>query len=159
MKFRIKPADTFIWNLSELIDFLIQFQKQSIVIENGTEGCCARTVGLYHWLDQFEFADVTILTSNSLERHDRYQVKIKLPWKFLQVAQPIDTQWQVWNKRQVFGTVYGRPLWHRLGIAAHLLTNHRDISAVGIAVDPADVNQRELFELTQLWPYAFVELP
>ena len=56
MNFRIKPADTFIWNLSELVDFLITNQTQSIIIDNGTEGGCARTIGLYQWLDKFKFS-------------------------------------------------------------------------------------------------------
>ena len=117
MLFRIKPADNFIWNLTDLVKFLTQHQGQRIVIENGTEGCCARAVGLYHWLDQFEFESVTIKTSNPLEHHDRYQIEIVLPWKFVQVSQPIDSVWHTWNKHRVFGTAYGRPLWHRLGIA------------------------------------------
>jgi hypothetical protein len=41
-----------------------------------------------------------------------------------------------------------------MGIAAHLLTQHRDSSAVGFAVDPNDADQRELFELTQLWQHS-----
>jgi hypothetical protein len=154
MQFRVKPADNFIWNLSDLVKFLIDHQGQKIVIETGTEGCCARAVGLYHWLDKFEFESVTIKTGNPLERHDRYQVEIVLPWKFVHVSQPVDSVWHTWNQHRVFGTAYGRPLWHRLGIAAHLLTHHPDRSAVGFTVDPANINQRELFELTQLWQHS-----
>ena len=149
--FRIKPADTFIWNLSELVDFLIANQNQAITIENGSEGCCAQTVGLYHWLDKFNFSCVTLMTSNPLEKHDKYHIRHFLPWKFLKITRPIDQQYHQWNQQAIFGTVYGRPLWHRLGITAHLLTNHATISRVGCIVDPTDQNQRELFELNQLW--------
>lgn len=158
MIFRIKPADNFIWNQQELAQFLAAHQGKDIVIENGTEGCCAHAVGLYHWLDKFEFASVTIKTSNPLERHDCYRIKIVLPWKFLQVSQIIDSRWHTWNRQQVFGTVFGRPLWHRLGIAAHLLTQHRTISAVGFTADPRNQDQRELFELTALWQHSPVGL-
>lgn len=154
MIFRIKPADNFIWNQAELAQFLAAHQGQDIVIENGTEGCCAGAVGLYQWLDRFEFASVTIKTSNPLEQHDRYRIEIVLPWKFVQVSQPIEDCWHTWNQQQVFGTVFGRPLWHRLGIASHLLTHHKPISAVGFTADPHNQDQRELFELTELWQHS-----
>ena len=154
MIFRIKPADNFIWNRAELVEFLVANQTQDIVIENGTEGCCARAVGLYQWLDRFQFSSVTIKTSNPLEHHDRYQIEIVLPWKFAKVSQPIDSQWHTWDRSCVFGTVFGRPLWHRLGIAAHLLANHKHISAVGFTADPKNQDQRELFELTELWQHS-----
>jgi hypothetical protein len=153
MRFRIKPADTFIWNLSDLVDFLIAHQHQSITIENGTEGCCATTVGLYHWLDKFTFSSINIETSNILEKHNRYNVIHILPWKFVTVKTPIESKLQTWNKNAIFGTVYGRPLWHRIGIASHLLVNHSAISQVGFVTDPSNVDHRELYELTQLWQH------
>ena len=154
MRFRIKPADTFIWNLSDLVDFLIAHQNQAITIENGTEGCCARTVGLYQWLDKFSFTNVTIETSNLLEKHPVYQVKYTVPLKFVVVDKKVSAQFHNWNKNAVFGTIYGRPLWHRLGITGHLLTHHSSISQVGFAVDPKDQDQRQLFELQQLWQHS-----
>ena len=129
MRFRIKPADTFIWNLSELIDFLVSNQNQEITIENGSEGCCANTVGLYQWLDKFNFKSVTIETSNVLERHHSYKIRYVIPWKFLEVSNLIDPKFHAWNKKFVFGTIYGRPLWHRLGLASHLLKNYSNISS------------------------------
>ena len=153
MEFGIKPADRFIWNLSELVDFLIKYQRQSITINTGTEGCCARTVGLYHWLDKFEFSNVTIITSNPLEKHDKYHVEHFLPWKFLKIKRPISVQHHVWNQQKIFGALYGRPLWHRLGIAAHLLTNHSTVSQVVCMADPNNQDQKELFELVDLWKH------
>jgi hypothetical protein len=153
MRFRIIPADTFIWNLAELIDFLLVHQHQHIIIENGTEGCCARTVGLYQWLDKFKFASVTIETANVLETHPHYRIRRQHPWKFVKVQRAIDSNHHAWNKNTVFGTVYGRPLWHRLGIASHLLNNHAELSQVGFVADPKNVDRRELFELTQLWQH------
>lgn len=160
MKFRIKPADTFIWNLSELIDFLIANQNTEIIIDTNTEGCCAQAIGLYHWLDKFKFTSVTIETSNILEHHPVYTVKHVLPWKFVTVQKQIESEYHTWNRKSIFGTLYGRPLWHRLGLAAHLLTYHADSSEVGFVADPTNQNYREFFELNQLWqhsPDSFVQ--
>jgi len=154
MIFRIVPADTFIWNQSELGDFLNAHQNQDIVIQNGTEGCCARTIGLYQWLDKFSFNSVTIETGNILENHDRYTVSYTSPWKCLKVTRTIDPVHHVWNQKSVFGTLYGRPLWHRLGIASHLLSVHPDISEVGGMWNPTDPDLRQLFEISQLWEHA-----
>lgn len=153
MKFKIIPADTFIWNLPELIEFLVTHQHQDIIIENGTEGCCARAIGLYQWLDKFKFSSVTIVTSNPLETHDKYCVQIKHSWKFLKVQRNINSNHHTWNKQAVFGTVYGRPLWHRLGISAHLLKNYDSISQIGCIANPTATDSRKLFELEQLWKY------
>lgn len=158
MQFRIKPADTFIWNLSELIDFLVAHQHKEIIINNGTEGCCAETVGLYKWLDKFEFTSVTIETSNILETHSRYNVIQVLPWKFVEVKQTIDSEFHCWNRNAVFGTVYGRPLWHRLGLASHLLVNHSNISRVGFVTNPTNEDQRKLYEIAQLWQHSPVDV-
>lgn len=160
MIFRLIPSDTFIWNQSELVDFLIEHQHQDIVIQNGTEGCCSRTIGLYQWLDKFKFNSVTIETSNALETHDLYKISVQIPWKFLKVTRPIDSKHHAWNQKSVFGTLYGRPLWHRLGIASHLLSKHPRISEVGCMCDPVDHNQRKLFEVLELWkhhPYSLIE--
>lgn len=153
MKFQIKPADTFIWNLSELVDFLVANQNRSIIVENGTEGCCSHTVGLYQWLDKFAFNKVVVRTSNLLEQHPVYRVEHHGVWKFLTVERPVDAQHHTWNQQAIFGTLYGRPLWHRLGIAAHLLYNHPDKSCVGFATSPT-TDQRELYELNLLWQHS-----
>jgi hypothetical protein len=154
MNFRIKPADTFIWNLSELVDFLIANQNQPITIDNGTEGACAHRTGLYQWLDKFKFSHVTVKTSNVLEHHKCYSIDIEIPWKFLNVTRPISSNWHVWNHAKVFGTLYGRPLWHRLGITSHLLEHHANISHVGFTTDPNNQDRRELFELVELWKHS-----
>jgi hypothetical protein len=150
-KFQIKPANAMIWNLNELLDFLLANQGQHIVIENGTEGCCANAIGLYTWLDKFKFASVTIETSNILEKHPRYIIKYQLPWKFLQVFRAIDSSLHTWNTKSIFGTLYARPIWHRLGLTAYLLSHHADKSAVGFLADPQNINERDLSEIKELY--------
>jgi hypothetical protein len=153
MKFKIKPADTFIWNQADLVEFLIANQHRHIIVETNEEGCCAQTVGLYKWLDKFNFSSVTVRTSNALEYHEHYNIQPAATWKFLKISNPIEEQLHSWNKNTVFGTLYGRPLWHRLGLTSHLLTAHPKISSVGCVANPHDIDQREFFELAQLWQH------
>lgn len=153
MKFRIIPANKFIWNLSELVDFLIAHQNQDIIITNGTEGCCARTIGLYQWLDKFKFNSVIIETSNALETHDRYEISFQVPWKFLEVEKSIDQCHHIWNQKSVFGTLYGRPLWHRLGIVSYLMRVHPAISEIGCLGESTHPDKRKQFELLELWEH------
>ena len=153
MQFKIIPADTYIWNSTDLMKFLIDHQQQDIVISTNLEGCCCYSIGLYDLLDQFDFKTVTIHTSNPLEKHEKYQVKLIMPWAFLNVKQEINSTFHIWDKSKLFGTVYGRPLWHRIGIAAHLLTYHDEKSLVGCLCDPSDVDKRKLFETNELFKH------
>lgn len=150
MKFTIIPADNFIWNQADLIDFLIKNQGQSIEISTNAEGCCARAVGLYDLLERFQFETVTIITANPLEQHSKYNIKIN-SGGFLHVDQPIDSKYHTWNQRYYFGTIYARPLWHRIGIATYLKTHYSNLSTVGFIADCKDIDSRSLFEIQQLW--------
>lgn len=149
--FKIIPADNFIWNKKELLDFLIANQGQPIELSTNQEGCCCRSIGLYQLLDQFKYQRVTIYTANPIEQHQRFTIVVQLPWKFLNTKKEIDSELQQWTKNKIFGTVFGRPLWHRIGIAAHLQTNHRNQSSIGFFTDPNNVDVRELFETQQLF--------
>ena len=153
MKFTIIPADTYVWNISDLNKFLIDYQGQDIELSTNQEGCCCRTIGLYKLLDQFKFNSVTIHTPNPLEKHTTYNIKLFLPWKFLNIVKEIESEFHTWNKTKIFGTVYGRPLWHRIGIASHLLTYHSEHSLVGCLCDPNNMDQRELFETNELFKH------
>jgi len=153
MRFEVIPASDYIWNRLELINFLVQNQGQNIVLTTKSEGCCCRAIGLYDLLDQFSFKSVTIISSNQLERHKQYHINIHAPWRFFSVSNKIDSIYHTWNKNKVFATVYGRPLWHRIGIVAHLTKYHCDISLVGCLADPGSVDNRKLFEVSQLFHY------
>lgn len=153
MQFTIIPADTYIWNISDLNKFLIDHQGKDIKISTNHEGCCCYSVGLYKLLDQFKFNSVTIITPNPVEHHNKYNIKLELPWKFLNVKKEIETKFHTWNKSKIFGTIYGRPLWHRIGMASHLVTYHNDSSLVGCLCNPTDMDSRELFETNQLFKH------
>jgi len=152
MKFTIIPADTFIWNHTELLDFLMANQGLDIEISTNAEGCCARTVGLYSLLDKFHFRSVKITTANPLEKHSKYTIQIN-HGEYLYVDRSVDSKYHSWNQSYYFGTIYARPLWHRIGIATHLKTKHKDKSTVGFISDAADIDHRPLFEIQQLWNY------
>lgn len=151
--FKVIPADNFIWNKKELIDFLIKNQGRPIELSTNQEGCCCQSIGLYQLLDQFKCEQVTIYTPNPIEQHDKYKIVVQLPWKFLKVNKKINEDLQQWNKNKIFGTVFGRPLWHRIGIVAHLIANYSDESLLGFFSDPFNVDTRELFELQQLFQH------
>jgi hypothetical protein len=153
MQFTIIPADTYIWNISELNKFLIDHQGKDIEISTNQEGCCCYSIGLYKLLDQFKFNNVTIKTPNPLEYHTNYSIKLEWPWKFLNVKKEIETELHTWNKSKIFGTIYGRPLWHRIGIASHLMTRHDESSLVGCLCDPTVMDNRELFETNELFKH------
>jgi len=153
MKFTIIPADMYIWNISDLNKFLVTHQAQDISITTNLEGCCCRSIGLYKILDQFNFKSVTIHSPNPLENHEKYNVKLRLPFEFLKVKQQIEPTFHTWDETKIFGTVYGRPLWHRIGIVAHLLTYHDEKSLIGCLSDPGDIDKRELFETNELFKH------
>jgi len=151
MSFFVLATDTFIWNLSDLLDFLIANQNKKITLSNNNEGFCAQTIGLYQLIDKFNFEKVTLVTSNVLESHEKYQIKFSnLIWKFLQVY-PIDPAFQKWNNQFLFGILFGKPLWHRLGILTHMITHHNTISQIGCSADFTDIDKKKLFEVDQLW--------
>jgi hypothetical protein len=151
MKFDIIPADNYIWNLTELIHFLIDHQGQNILLTTNVEGCCCRAIGLYDLLDQFKFETVTIATPNPLETHDRYNINIQSFGNFLKVKTPIENEFHLWNQSKIFGTVYGRPLWHRIGIATHLSTYYSELSLLGCLSKTNKIDSRKLFEVGELF--------
>lgn len=152
-KFDIVPASNYIWNQLELIDFLLQNQGHDIMLTTNAEGCCCCAIGLYDLLDKFQFKSVTIVTANPFEHHDHYQIKSAHSWRFLSVSTAVEDRYHCWNKRKIFGTIYGRPLWHRIGIAAHLLVHHRRLSLIGCRADVHNVDNRELFEVSRLFQH------
>lgn len=151
MEFTIIPTDKYIWNFNELNEFLINHQEQDITILTSQEGCCCQTIGLYDLLDLFTFKSVTIITPNPIEYHSKYKIEVDLPWKFLKVSKKIEPKFHSWNKNKIFGAIYGRPLWHRIGVVAHLSTYHKEVSLIGCQADPKDLDGRELFETNELF--------
>jgi|LakMenEpi03Aug12_release.lakeMendotaPanAssembly.Ray.scaffolds.fasta_scaffold90944_4 hypothetical protein len=150
--FKLIPANGFIWNQKEFTSFLIANQHKPIRINTNSEGVCLNSAGVINQLEQFGFTDVEILTNNLLEQHSTYRIEFSKPFKFFEIQhsnyQPLHT----WNLRYKFACLYNRPLWHRIGIAAEM--QKYDCALVNLRADPADPNQRQLFELQKLFELA-----
>lgn len=148
--FKVICADSFIWNHEELLKFLLANQGKHICLDLNNEAPDCEVIGLYKLLDNFNFAGVIIKTQNQIESHDRYGIEY-IPMCYLDVRQHIDGKYHVWNGNKLFCAIYGRPLWHRLGLAAHLLEYHGNKSCVNLRGNYKDPDSRKLFEIQELF--------
>jgi hypothetical protein len=153
-KFTVITADNFIWNQIELIDFLIKNQGGAISIDTRSEGSCCSAVGLYDLLDKFNFKFVEIHSGNSIEQHSKYFIVGQSLLQYVHVRKPIDSKYHVWNRNKIFLAYYGRPIWHRLGIAGHLVSQYPTESYVNLRGDHNNEDSRKLFEVTELFTNA-----
>jgi hypothetical protein len=153
-KFFLKPANDYIWNQHEFVDFLIANQNQCITIDTSEEGVDLSSAGVYELLEQFDYQDVEIVTNNLIESHPNYQIKHRNPFKFFNVSQVDYSKYHQWSKKKIFACLFNRPLWHRIGLAAEMQCNHKDQSIINMRSDPNSIDQRSLFELQKLFEYA-----
>jgi hypothetical protein len=151
-EFILDPDETFIWNKVEFLNFLSTNQGQDILINTNSEGCCLEVSGVYEILDQFKFNSVRITTSNLLENHSRYIIEIVNAYKFLTGGNY--NKYHNWNKQKIFGAMYGRPKWHRIGITAHLYTKYSQESLLNFRLNPHIEDQRILFDLQTLFNFS-----
>lgn len=150
-KFVVITSDTFIWNKTEFIKFLINNQDKKIILDLNSEGPCCRATGIYDLLDLFNFSKVIIYTANNIEHHDKYCIVVNPVLGWAKVRKPVADNYHVWNGNSVYSAYYGRPLWHRLGLASHLKICHPDISCVNLRGKYNDLDLRKLFELDTLF--------
>lgn len=152
-RFDIDPGDYFIWNKNELLDFLIANQGQDITIGQNREGCCYRAVGLYDLLDKFQFNSVHLETDNLAETHESYTIAKQNPVnRFFVLHGDIDyTQYHYWNKQKVFGALFNKPQWHRVGLAGHLTEFHNDITLLNFRSNPHIADERKMYDLQKLF--------
>lgn len=151
-RFKIIPADNFIWNQHELLQFLVANQGNDIVIDTNEEGCCATATGLYRALDLFSFNSVTLITNNILETHNKYIVTGNKFFKFFNGGNTDYKKYHTWNRNNTFGAFYNRPLWHRIGLAAEL--NEFTSALLNFRSDPRSEDNRCQFELQTLFEFA-----
>lgn len=152
--FTLIPANGAVWNQSEFIEFLIANQGNIISISTNNEGVCLESAGVYQLLDQFGYSSVIIRTSNLLEQHSKYKIKIIDPFKFFKIAHSDYQHLHTWSGKYKFACFYNRPLWHRLALAAELQEHYGSMSMVNLRADPKDPNQQQLFEVQQLFEFA-----
>jgi hypothetical protein len=155
--FKLIPANDFIWNQADFTQFLVDNQGSAIELSTNSEGVCLRSAGVYELLEKFRYTDVNIFTSNLLEAHDTFQIhhtdRGYRPWRFFKVNHANYEHVHHWNLKKVFGCFYNRPLWHRIGLAATLQHDHHHCSMINIRPSCQDPDQRDLFEIHQLFKY------
>jgi hypothetical protein len=147
--------DHEIFNHLELIKFLAKNQDQHVILNTNYEGGCLESLGLYKLLDCFRFKSVTIVTGNIVEHHPDYQIRVHhSSFRFFYVPDTVDySQYHTWNQEKVFGALYNRATWNRIGLASHLYANHLDKSAINFRANPHDNIDRQLFEMETLFNY------
>jgi hypothetical protein len=133
--------------MTDLVGFLAANQKKSIVLDIVPEAICLTNLGLYDLLDKFEFAHVCIMTWNPLEHHAKHDVKFKGPSFWFNRTADIDPHMHDWNLRKLFLCLYHRPTAGRLGLAAHMYSEHTDKSLIHFSTD--DLVDFELDKLLQ----------
>ena len=153
-KFLLIPANDYIWNQQEFVDFLIANQGQPITVDTNAEGVNLCSAGVYKLLEQFGYQNVTVITNNLIESHPSFQIQNRTPFKFFKLAHSNYTQYHSWNKTKIFACLYNRPLWYRLGLAAEMQCSYNDISIINLRANPHDVDERKLFEIQKLFENA-----
>ena len=151
-EFKLHPANNFIWNQLEFTKFLVENQNQLIIIDV-LDGACLETIGVYQLLDQFQFKSVIIKTPNPLESHSRYRIECIRPWMYFKTEKNNYLDYHRWNRQFAFGFFYNRPMWYRIGLASYLQTHYQDITQINIRCDPKNQDQRQLFEVQELFNY------
>lgn len=126
--FKLHCVNDQIWNMIELINYLVKNQQKDILIDIVPEAICLDNLGFYKILDCFEFERVLIHTENPFETHDRYQIVLKTRNEFIKESVSVDPTFHQWLKKYKFITVYGRPTASRLGLASYLFTNYHNSS-------------------------------
>lgn len=152
--FKLIPANDYIWNQHDFVDFLIANQHKPIQIDTREEGCSLQSSGVFALLEQFSFTDVEILTNNLIESHQFFKVKHKNPFKFFKISHAKFLEYHQWNEQKIFACLFHRPLWHRIGIAAEMQYHYSDKCLINMRSNPNNVDQRKLFELQKLFEYA-----
>lgn len=152
-RIRLDVNDTKIWNEDEFLAFLVEHQNHVIDIEI-PEGACLASLGLYKLMDKFKFKAVNIRTNNLVEEYwPPYALEQHThAYQYFNVSVGADySRYHVWNGKKVFGALYNRPTWSRLGLTGKLLTDHRDQTLINFRSNPADAETRKFFELDQLF--------
>lgn len=149
----LEMNDNTIWNIDEFTKFLIDHQNLVIDVEI-SEGACLDSVGVYNLMQKFSFLAVNIRTHNIIESAPMpYKLELHPhAWQYFNVPSDVNYfPYHVWNGNKIFGALYNRPTWSRVGLAAYLYTHHRDQTALNFRADPTDTDSRKFFELEKLF--------
>jgi hypothetical protein len=150
--FVIGATSDRIWNLKDLIAFLVANQHKHIELTLDPEAICLHNLGVYDILDQFSFASVKIHTWNPLEQHDKYTIVSKGLNFWFDRVEKIPEQLHTWNKQKTFLCLYHRPTAARLGLAGYLNSHYKNLSAIHFST-PVTPDDLEQFEFDKLLKY------
>jgi hypothetical protein len=150
--FIIHGTDEKLWNLQELVGYLVKNQHQHISLKINPEAICLDTLGIYQLLDNFEFKQVDVYTHNQLEKHNKYNIIINYNSEFLSRYVDIPCTWHVWDQTKIFLNIYNRPTANRLGIASHLLNCHAKNSVIQFSFGNT-IDDLHLYEVEKLLQY------
>lgn len=157
MMIDLPNIDGKIWNLeyktAEIISMMLQQQPFEIHVRR--EGPCAESLGLYHLLDElcsrfnFDKKNITIVTSNQIEKHKEYNIK-KLPPLYVPATQNYikKNQHDFKNKTfdqnfKSFGLLIGRSNAIRLELASKVFNQYKDKTALTFHYDWKNDYHRE----------------
>ena len=155
-KISLDLNDHVIWNKDAFIQFLAEHQGLAIDIEI-PEGACLQSAGVYDLIKLFSFKAVTIRTHNLIESAPLpYMLDIHraASFQYFCVANVDYTPFHQWSGKKVFGALYNRPTWPRIGLTGHLLAHHADKTLLNFRSDPHDVDNRKFFEVQSLFQNA-----
>lgn len=152
--YEVKLENDRLLQTPEFVEFLVKHQGQHIVLHPINEGHCLRSAGVYDIIDLFDYASVTIDTCNALESHDVYKIHNAHWSHWFSAIDGFDfTHSCEWNRRCVFGALYGRPSSGRLGIAGFLAKNFDQKSKILTNFDFSNSDSRSLFDLQRLYEW------
>ena len=138
------------WNRDEFLEFLVANQGLPIELFTNSEGICLDTAGIYKLLEIFNYQDVSISTSNTLETHHNFKIRFDFFDQYFRNIANIDPEYQTWNRSRIFGCFYNRPTWFRIGLSSYLYACHGPISLINFRADPFSEEQHNFFDLNRL---------
>lgn len=130
-------VDDDVWekqNLLNFVEFCSKNVGNDIVLDVFQESPSLTHIGLYRVLDSFSFNSVTINVANALEQHDRYIVNNTMwsIWVSRNLSELAKSAHRKWNRKTLFGCVYGRPQIMRVLLTSYMHKFHRDITSMYI---------------------------
>jgi len=152
--FVIIGNDDKLWNLHELVDYLVQHQGQHIQLRINSEAICLENLGIFKLLDSFKFEQVDIYTDNPLQTHERYNIINKWSNVYFSKIPNFDvTPYHNWTGEKTFLAFYHRPTAGRLGFASYLFNHYPDISNIHFSYESDNPDTIQFFEFDKVASY------
>jgi hypothetical protein len=151
-RIQLELDDYTIWNKLEFIKFLNTHQGKVIDVEI-PEGACLSSIGVYDLLNLFSFKSVNIRTNNIVETAPP-PYKLEIHGNSYQYFNIPPSSWQSyhqWTGNYIFGALYNRPSWDRIGLASFLYNKHEESTLLNFRFNPHNPDERIFFKLEKLF--------